>query len=126
MKKILMGLSIVFLSLNAWSQNLSIKNLVGRWETADGAGLEIIDSSRIFLTYGEERKPILTYDANFSKSPCWFDFVVKDSAQKLSKMKSLLLLEGNDVLKWQVFEDGERPVNFVSDRGDIVIFRRKK
>ena len=121
-----MGLFVVFISLIASSQKLSIKSLIGRWETADGAGLEVIDSSRIFLTYGKERKPILTYDADFSKSPCWFDFVVKDSAQQLSTLKSLLLLEGNDVLKWQVFEDGNRPLNFVSDRGDIVILRRKK
>lgn len=120
-----MGL-LVFVSLNASSQKLSIKNLVGRWETTDGAGLEIIDSSRIFVTYGKERKPILTYDADFSKSPCWFDFVVKDSAQQLSAMKSLLLIESNDVLKWQVFEDGKRPSDFVLDRGDIILLRRKK
>lgn len=121
-----MGLSVVFISLSASSQNLSIKNLVGRWETADGAGLEIIDSSRIFVTYGKERKPILTYEADFSKSPCWFDFVVKDSGQQLSTMKSLLLLEGNDVLKWQVFDDGNRPADFISDRGYTVILRRRK
>ena len=35
--------------------------------------------------------------ADFSKSPCWFDFVVKDSAQKLSTMKSIFLIQGNDV-----------------------------
>ena len=126
MKKILMGLFVVFVGLSASSQKLSIKNLVGRWETSDGAGLEIIDSSRIFVTYGNERKPILTYEADFSKSPYWFDFVVKDSAQQVSKMKSLLLLEGNDVLKWQVFEDGNRPSDFVTDRGDMVVLRRKK
>jgi len=126
MKKILMGLLVVFVGLSAASQKLSIKNLVGRWETSDGAGLEIIDSSRIFVTYGNERKPILTYEADFSKSPYWFDFVVKDSAQQVSKMKSLLLLEGNDVLKWQVFEDGNRHSDFVTDRGDMVVLRRKK
>jgi hypothetical protein len=126
MKKIWMGLFVLFVGLSASSQKLSIKNLVGRWETSDGAGLEIIDSSRIFLTYGIERKPILTYYADFSKSPYWFDFVVTDSAQQVSKMKSLLLLEGNDILKWQVFEDGNRPPDFVTDRGDLVILRRKK
>jgi hypothetical protein len=126
MKNIWMGLIMVLLSLPASSQNASIKNLIGRWETADGAGLEFIDSSRIFITYGKERKPVLSYKADFSKSPSWFDFVVKDSAQKLSAMKSLLLLENNDVLKWQVFEDGDRPSNFTEDKGDIVILRRKK
>jgi hypothetical protein len=126
MKKIWMGLFLIVISLSASAQKLSIKNLVGRWETADGAGLEIIDSSRIFVTYGTERKPILSYKADFSKSPCWFDFVVKDSAQQLSTMKSLLLLEGNDILKWQVFEDGNRPFNFTTNTEEIVILRRKK
>jgi len=121
-----MGLFVILLlSANASAQNISIKSLVGRWETTDGAGLDVIDSARIFVTYGKERKAILSYQADFSKSPCWFDFVVKDTAQKLSTIKSLLLLD-NDVLKWQVFEDGDRPTNFVADKGDIVVMRRKK
>jgi hypothetical protein len=126
MKMIWMGLFLLGLSVNAFSQKISIKNLIGRWEATDGAGLEIIDSSRIFVTYGKERKPILSYKADFSKSPYWFDFAVKDTAQVLSTMKSLLLLQGNDVLKWQVFEDGDRPSDFTAGKGDIVILRRKK
>jgi hypothetical protein len=125
MKKVWMGLLLMACCGGAWSQQLCIKDLVGRWETNDGAGLEIIDSSRVFVTYGKERKPILSYQADFSKSPCWFDFVVKDSAQKLTTMRSLLLLD-HDVLKWQVFDDGERPADFTADRGDIVLMRRKK
>jgi hypothetical protein len=125
MNKMWTGLLLFVISLNSSAQKVCIKDLIGRWETTDGAGLEIIDSARIFVTYGKERKPILSYQADFSKSPCWFDFVVKDTAQKLSAMKSLLLLD-KDVLKWQVFEDGDRPENFVADKGDIVILRRKK
>ena len=126
-----MGLIMVLIGLNAFAQTstsaqtITLKNLVGRWETADGAGLEILDSSRIFVIYGKDRKPILSYQADFSRTPYWFDFTVKDTAQKLSTMKSLILLD-NDVLKWQVFEDGNRPANFAADRGDIVILRRKK
>jgi hypothetical protein len=125
MKKMLMGLLLIACCPGAWSQQVSIKDLVGRWETSDGAGLEIIDSSRIFVTYGKERKPILSYQADFSKTPCWFDFVVKDTVQKLTSMKSLLLLD-HDVLKWQVFDDGDRPADFTADRGDVVVMRRKK
>jgi hypothetical protein len=120
-----MGLLLIACCPGAWSQEVSIKDLVGRWETSDGAGLEIIDSSRIFVTYGKERKPILSYQADFSKTPCWFDFVVKDTVQKLTTMKSLLLLD-HDVLKWQVFDDGDRPADFTADRGDVVVMRRKK
>jgi hypothetical protein len=125
MKKMLMGLLLIACCPGAWSQQVSIKDLVGRWQTSDGAGLEIIDSSRIFVTYGKERKPILSYQADFSKTPCWFDFVVKDTVQKLTTMKSLLLLD-HDVLKWQVFDDGDRPADFTADRGDVVVMRRKK
>lgn len=98
MKKISMGLFVVLINLSASAQAVSIKNLIGHWEAADGAGLEIIDSSRIFVIYTNQRKPILTYNADFSKSPYWFDFTVKDSAQELSRLKSLLQLEV-DVLK---------------------------
>lgn len=119
-------LAIVMGTAAAFSQNVSIKSLIGRWESSDGAGLEIIDSSRIFLIYGTERKPILTYHADFSKSPIWFDFVVKDSSENLSSMKSLLALEKGELLRWQVFVDGERTAHFSTGRGEIVILRRKK
>jgi hypothetical protein len=125
MKKLWMGLLLIVCSSGAWSQQVCIKDLVGKWETTDGAGLEIIDSSRMFITYGKERKPILSYQADFSKTPCWFDFVVQDTVKKLTTMKSLLLLD-HDVLKWQVFDDDTRPADFAADRGDIVIMRRKR
>ena len=98
MKTILMGLFIVLFNLSAASQTTCIKSLIGKWETSDGAGLEIIDSTKIFVVYVNERKPILSYKADFSKSPCWFDFVVTDTAQKPSTMKSILLLQGNDAI----------------------------
>ena len=125
MKNIWMGLIALLLGANTSAQNTSIQSLIGRWQTEDGAGLEIIDSSRMFVTYGKERRPILSYKADFSKSPCWFDFVVKDTAQQLSTIKSLLFLD-KDVLKWQVFEDGDRPSDFATDKGDIVLMRRKQ
>ena len=126
MKTILMGLFVVLFNLCASSQTTCIKSLIGKWETSDGAGLEIIDSTKIFVVYVNERKPILSYKADFSKSPCWFDFVVTDTAQKPSTMKSILLLQGNDVLKWQVFDDDDRSADFAADKGEIVILRRKK
>lgn len=126
MKTIWMGLFVVLFNLSAAAQTTCIKNLVGKWETSDGAGLEIIDSTKIFVVYGDERKPVLSYKADFSKSPCWFDFVVTDTAQKPSTMKSILLLQGNDVLKWQVFDDEDRSADFAADKGEIVILRRKK
>jgi hypothetical protein len=126
MKKFWISSLVLWLGFAASAQSYSIKNLIGRWESTEGAGLEVIDSSRIFVVYGKERKPILSYKADFSKSPTWFDFVVTDSAQKISTMKSLLFLQNGDTLKWQVFEDGDRPSDFTPGKGDIIILRRKK
>lgn len=124
MKQFLILSALVLFQLAGFSQKRSFKDLIGRWESPDGAGLEFLDSSRIFIVYGQERKPILSYEADFTKSPAWFDFVIRDTAEKLSKMKSLLSLE-NDVLRWQVFEEGERPASFIPGRGDVVILQRK-
>lgn len=125
MKKLFITYSfLVVLSLAATAQQHSIKDLIGQWESSDGGGLEVIDSSKIYLFYGSERKPIISYTADFAKKPCWFDFTIKDSTKNLS-MKSLLEFVSADQIRWQVYDDGIRPANFVSDRGDLMILKRK-
>ena len=106
------------------AQTFNIKNLIGRWESAEGGGIEMIDSSRVFLVYGKDKKQISSYQADFSKSPAWFDFVISDSTEKIS-MKSLLLFVNDEMIQWQLFED-ERPGNFSSQKGEMVYLRRKK
>ena len=125
MKKILMGVVLMlFAGFYASAQINSIKTLAGRWENPDGAGIEVVDSSKLFLVYGKEKKPIISYQADFTRSPALFDFVVQDSARQLA-MKSLLLLQNDGSLKWQVFEDGYHRDDFTPGKGDIVILRRK-
>jgi len=125
MKKVLMGVLFVFsASFYASAQNYFVKTLIGRWEDSDGGGIEVVDSSKLFLVYGKEKKPIISYKADFTKSPAWFDFVVQDSTKQL-QMKSLLLLQNDGNLKWQVFDDAYRMNDFTPGKGDIVILRRK-
>ena len=114
----------LMLTLSSTAQKYSIKNLQGRWESADGAGIEVIDSSRIFLLYNGDKKQIVSFESNFSKSPCWFDFTVSDSAGNMS-MKSLLLFVNEDLVQWQIFEE-DRPANFSADKGTMVYLRRSK
>ena len=110
-------------SLNA--QKHSLQSLIGRWESEDGGGIEMTDSAHIFMVYGNEKKPISSYKADFSHAPAWFDFSIIDSGQTMT-MKSLMQFVNNDEVKWQVFDDGTRPANFTIGKGEIVYLRRKK
>jgi hypothetical protein len=110
-------------SLNA--QKHSLQSLIGRWESEDGGGIEMMDSAHIFMVYGNEKKPISSYKADFSHAPAWFDFSIIDSGQTMT-MKSLMQFVNNDEVKWQVFDDGTRPANFTIGKGEIVYLRRKK
>jgi hypothetical protein len=126
MKKLLSVLALsIGLGHLAHAQNPCMKNLVGKWESPVGAGIEVVDSSHIFIVYGKEKKRVSSYQADFSKSPCWFDFTIKDSSQSFT-VQSLLLFVSNDVVQWQVFDDGSRPSGFSSEKGEMVYMRRKK
>ena len=125
MKNLIFLLFLLLIQIGVSAQNYSFKNLVGYWKSGDGGAIEVIDSSKIFIVYGDEKKKIASYQADFSKNPCWFDFDIKDSTQNLS-LKSLLLFVNDDLLQWQVFDDGVRPSNFNSEKGDIVYLRRNK
>jgi hypothetical protein len=122
--KVYVLLAFIILSISAGAQT-SIKELVGKWETADGGGLEIIDGSRIFLVYGKERTPVLSYTVDFTKKPAWFDFTVR-SADSILKMKSILQLNGADEMKWQVLETDVRPATFQPSAGEILVLKKKK
>jgi hypothetical protein len=129
MKKVLLLLSVVFFYFHAVAQDKSIQSLVGIWETitsgAEGGGLEVKDSTELFLVYGSQKKKIMRYKADFSKTPTRFDFTVQDSSQNLS-LKSLLQFINNDLIKWQVFEGDVAPSYFASNDGEILYLRRKK
>lgn len=126
MKNYILGLLACFVfSTGAFGQNLSWKNLTGRWEGPDGGGIEVVDSSKVYLFYGDQRKQLSNYKVDFSKTPAWFDFTVSDSSETTS-VHSLLLMINEDLLKWQVFEEDNRPVHFSSDNGDLLYLRRKR
>jgi hypothetical protein len=114
---------------NLSAQSRDIKQLIGKWEAVDSenqkGGLEVVDSSTIYLVFGTEKKRIASYKADFTKSPAWFDFVIKDESNTL-QLKSLILFVNDDLIQWQVSEGDVRPANFSQTNGEMMYLRRKK
>lgn len=129
MKEIFTLLLALVLSTTVWAQSRSFQNLLGVWEAVDSenqsGGLEIIDTQKIYIVYGKERKPITGCIFDFTKSPNWFDFSVVDSSGIL-KLKSLLLFVNDDLIQWQVFDGDVRPAYFTEEKGQMVYLRRKR
>ena len=131
MKKILsaIGLSMMItLGVNAQTTT-KFQDIIGNWEIIGegdvGAGLQVIDSNTIILTYMGETRKLTDYKMDLSKSPCWFDFWAEDSSSVI-QVKSILKKEGTDMIKWQLFIDEERSPHFTSNKGELLYLRRTK
>jgi hypothetical protein len=122
MKKPLIFLLLLFFSIITFAQPAKFSDLIGKWQVAgekeSGASLEIIDSSRLFLTYLGERRPILDYTFDFTRHPYWFDFTIQDTSGVI-KVKSIIQKVNDTVIKWQLFLNEERSGYFTSSRGEL-------
>jgi hypothetical protein len=120
-------LLFICLSFNASSQAKMFRDIVGTWEITgeQKASLQIIDSTTIILNYMGEKKTITNYTFDFSKTPIWFDFSTSDSGTVLH-VKSLLHVLGDDIIKWQLFIDEERPAHFSSTKGELLYLRKSR
>lgn len=132
MKRIIcaIGLSMMItLGANAQTSTTRFQDIIGNWEIVGegdaGAGLQVIDSNTIILTYMGEARKLTDYKMDLSKSPCWFDFWAEDSSSVI-QVKSILKKEGNDVIKWQLFIDEERSPHFTASKGELLYLRRTK
>jgi len=130
MKKILMVLAIAFFSLKGSSQKKNLIDLVGHWEvvgdTSNRASLDVVDSSTIILTYNGEKKKILDYKIDFSKSPIWFDFSTPGDSSSVISVKSLIEIMNDNTIKWQLFLDEERTPYFTASKGESFYLRKTK
>lgn len=106
-----------------------IQNLIGQWEivgTKDDKGrLEILDSATIVLSYGGEKRPLNSFKIDFTKSPIWFDFSVKDTTE-VTTVKSIMEIISEDLIKWQVFMNEERVDYFSAEKGELFFLKRVK
>lgn len=127
MKRILLAaVMITSFGVNGFSQQKKLQDLVGRWEIVGentGACLEVIDSSTMVLIYDGEKRKIMECKIDFSKSPIWFDFSTGDSSSVV-KVKSLLEIVNDNMIKWQLFMDEDRTAHFSSSKGELFYLRK--
>ena len=129
MKIFLLSAIILLSAVTGFSQSKTLQDLIGRWEvlgdSAFGSGLVVADSSNIILTYNGEKKKVLTYSLDFSKSPIWFDFTVEE-ADSIIKVKSILELIDHTNLKWQLFLNEERSERFSPVKGEFFYLKKSQ
>lgn len=117
---------LVLLWLLPFFNTTVAQSLEGRLEVKDSKkahGLEMtVDTGKIFLVFGKEQKPLVSFQADFSKLPAWFDFTLKDTAGNI-KLQSLLHISNDNQILWQLFE-GTKPNRIVTGWGEIL--RRKQ
>lgn len=125
MKKLIFLLAVIMsLSTGAWAQKYSFKDLVGSWRTKEGAGLEVVDSFKLYLVYQDQKKMLVNYAADFSSNPATFNFVVKD-ASGYTTIKSNILFVNDELLQWQVLDADTKPANYLENqRRNVFILRR--
>ena len=128
MKRVIAMMMSAIIALNGFSQK-NFKDLIGRWEIMDQQGsnatLEIIDTSSILLSYNGEKKKIIDYKIDFTKSPIWFDFSTSDTSSVVT-VKSILEILNDNMIKWQLFVDEERSPHFSSTKGEMFYLRKVK
>ncbi len=130
MKKFSIVIVLFFiLTSSLRAQQNAFEKLLGKWEgfekINEGGGIEFLDSANIMLTYMGEKKKIIDYRIDITKTPVWFDFTVQADNEKM-QLKSLISFINDDLIKWQVFTEGTRPAHFTTDGGDVLYLRRKK
>ena len=120
--------TLLITSLETVAQKRNMQDLRGIWEAMGknkNGGLQVVDSTEIYLVYGTHKMQVIQWHADFSKTPAWIDFTVEDSTREI-RLKSLLQFIDDDLIQWQIFYEGARPVIFASGRGDMVYLRKKR
>lgn len=130
MKRMFIILAVLLFSSSLVNgQVRTYKDITGRWEIVgkdiSGASLEIIDSTKIFLTYDGVKKQVSAPKLNTQKNPVWFDFDITDSTGTIH-VKTLIQVYGNGVMKWQIFLDEERTDHFTASSGELMYLKKTK
>jgi hypothetical protein len=131
MKKAVVLLVIcISFSLFVSAQKYNFESLVGNWRNKQGAGLEVVDSAHIYLVYGDKRKQVVSFQADFSVNPAQFNFLVKESSNSAS-YKSKLLFVRENLIQWQIFESEAKPIEYKETKpvkykepSDLLILRK--
>ena len=129
MKKILVLCAAIILTFNlTYSQHKNIQTLVGMWECTDQqndqGALEFLDSSKVFISYMGEKKQVLDYKIDFSKTPYWFSLSIKDNEQIIN-IKSFLYFMDDNNIKWEILLAEASGNNMMDNSSEVIMLRRK-
>lgn len=129
MKRILiLCTSLFILSGFSFAQNRNIENLMGSWECIDQkndrGSFEFLDSSKVYFTYNGEKKEVISYKVDFSKTPYWFSLTLKDDKETIDIRSFLYFIDDNNI-KWEVVLVDEAGKNLSDNSSEVVMLRRK-
>ena len=129
MKRILILCTNLFiLSSFSFAQNRNIENLMGSWECIDQkndrGSFEFLDSSKVYFTYMGEKKQVVNYKVDFSKTPYWFSLTLKDEKETIDIKSFLYFIDDNNI-KWEVVLVDEDGKNLTDNSSEVVMLRRK-
>src|SRR5579872_7137617 len=107
------------------AQQHTISDLAGRWESEDGTSgnVEFIEGSKVVVSLSGLQVPAANYSIDFSKDPIWFDVFISPTRA----VKGLLKFVDDNTIKWQIFLEGDRPLDF-TDSNPIapIVLKRKQ
>ena len=129
MKRILILCTNLFILSNfSFAQNRNIENLMGSWECIDQkddrGSFEFLDSSKVYFTYMGEKKQVVNYKVDFSKTPYWFSLTLKDEKETIDIKSFLYFIDDNNI-KWEVVLVNEDGKNLTDNSSEVVMLRRK-
>ena len=116
MKRNILTLLLILLSVTLFAQKHTSKDLIGKWEGKDVrsevGGLIFLANSKVILSMRGSNSPAMTYSADFTSNPIKIDLSLTAQNGTKMQMKGLLQFIDNNTLKFQVFPKGDRPANF--------------
>jgi hypothetical protein len=129
MKQVLIICTSLFILINSsFAQTRNIENLMGSWECIDQkddrGSFEFLDSSKVYFTYMGEKKEVVNYKVDFSKTPYWFSLTLKDEKETIDIKSFLYFIDDNNI-KWEVVLVDEGGKNLTDNTTEIVMLRRK-
>ena len=129
MKKYIVACSLVLLSITVFAQRHTEKDLIGKWEGTDTrsqlGGLFFLKGSKLILTMGGTYSPAMTYTADFKSNPIKIDLLMTNVNGIQTTMKGLLQFVDKNTIKFQIFPNNQRTVNFdPKSSQNLVVLKR--
>ena len=120
--------TLLILSKILFAQERNVENLVGSWECIDQKDdhgtFEFVDSSKVYFVYMGEKKQVVNYKIDFSKTPYWFSLTLKDEEETIQIKSFLYFLDDNNI-KWEVVLVDDGGKNLTDNSTEVVMLRRK-